>query len=114
MELRIGWSGYFIKSCMHLQQALRQQSSLLHFCLQKALEMMYIVPKKANDMMNVGMLECYTVSCVISRFVIIVKYFTLRTVWCPNATYLHLLQGKIQALGQLIMQVIFDTFPIPY
>jgi len=29
--------------------------------LQKALDMMYIVPKKANDMMNVGMLECYTV-----------------------------------------------------
>ena len=23
---------------------------------------MYIVPKKANDMMNVGMLECYTVT----------------------------------------------------
>ena len=22
---------------------------------------MYIVPKKANDMMNVGMLECFTV-----------------------------------------------------
>lgn len=75
--------------------------------------MMYIVPKKANDMMNVGMLECYTVSCVISRVVIIVKSFTLPTV-CPNATYLHLLQGKIQALGQLIMQVIFATFPIPY
>ena len=30
--------------------------------LQKALDMMYIVPKKANDMMNVGMLECYTVA----------------------------------------------------
>lgn len=23
---------------------------------------MYVVPKKANDMMNVGMLECYTVT----------------------------------------------------
>ena len=32
--------------------------------------MMYIVPKKANDMMNVGMLECFTV-----REIVILLYF---------------------------------------
>lgn len=30
------------------------------FSLQKALHLMNVVPKKANDMMNVGMLEGYT------------------------------------------------------
>lgn len=34
---------------------------MCYLCLQKALDMMYVVPKKANDMMNVGMLEGYTV-----------------------------------------------------
>ena len=33
---------------------------------------MYIVPKKANDMMNVGMLECFTV-----RELVILLYFAL-------------------------------------
>ena len=36
-------------------------SDVDYLCLQKALDMMYVVPKKANDMMNVGMLEGYTV-----------------------------------------------------
>ena len=29
---------------------------------------MYIVPKKANDMMNVGMLECFTVTELVILF----------------------------------------------
>ena len=29
---------------------------------------MYIVPKKANDMMNVGMLECFTVRELVILF----------------------------------------------
>lgn len=42
---------------------------IFHFLrLQKALEMMYIVPKKANDMMNVGMLECFTVRELVILF----------------------------------------------
>ncbi|CAH3018961.1 unnamed protein product [Porites evermanni] len=78
---RLGIEDYLIKP---VQRIMKYQLLLKDFVkytakagldtteLKKALEMMYIVPKKANDMMNVGMLECFT--------------------------------GKIQALGQLIMQ----------
>ena len=40
---------------------IRDQSWIVSVALQKALELMHIVPKKANDMMNVGMLEGCTV-----------------------------------------------------
>ncbi|XP_068751668.1 kalirin-like isoform X6 [Montipora capricornis] len=78
---RLGIEDYLIKP---VQRIMKYQLLLKDFVkytakagldtteLKKALDMMHIVPKKANDMMNVGMLECYT--------------------------------GKIQALGQLIMQ----------
>ncbi|XP_015772147.1 PREDICTED: rho guanine nucleotide exchange factor 25-like, partial [Acropora digitifera] len=83
---RLGIEDYLIKP---VQRIMKYQLLLKDFVkytakagldtteLRKALDMMYIVPKKANDMMNVGMLECYT--------------------------------GKIQALGQLIMQ---DTLTV--
>ena len=36
-------------------------------CLQNALDVMRVIPKKANDMMNVGMLEGYNVRVVLDH-----------------------------------------------
>ena len=70
---------------------------------------MYIVPKKANDMMNVGMLECYTVKelCNFLCYNGNLIHRRHRTVLFKLEVYFIFSQGKIQALGQLIMQVIF-------
>ena len=55
----------------------RRQFASFVSSLQKALEMMYIVPKKANDMMNVGMLECYTVKKGFKAFLLFLVLLTL-------------------------------------
>ncbi|XP_020600716.1 triple functional domain protein-like isoform X7 [Orbicella faveolata] len=66
---RLGIEDYLIKP---VQRIMKYQLLLKDFVkytakagldtteLKKALDMMYVVPKKANDMMNVGMLEGYT------------------------------------------------------
>lgn len=40
---------------------------ILSSCLQNALDLMRVIPKKANDMMNVGMLEGYCVRITLDH-----------------------------------------------
>lgn len=76
---------------------------------------MYVVPKKANDMMNVGMLECYTVRelfhFLYAFFMKNVGSLKHSTTFCSDTIFFLdvFSQGKIQALGTLIMQVNFRT-----
>ena len=117
-ELKVGPSPSLITAVMSPYSwvlLLRGSNVFIYYlCTQKALDMMYVVPKKANDMMNVGMLEGYTVKkrtldCLFLQLVaifinfisfqIILRYFVL------ICLTFSLLQGKIAAQGQLIMQV---------
>ena len=64
-------------------------------CLQNALDVMRVIPKKANDMMNVGMLEGYNVRvfldhCMKHNF----KIFTLLLFMWAQLNFLsHLTPG---------------------
>ena len=73
----------------------------LNLCsfVQKALELMHVVPKKANNMMNVGMLEGYTVSCCFTQ-----ENFEPYSQFLNNSIFISS-QGKITAQGNLVLQV---------
>lgn len=82
------------------------------FCEQKAVEVMCFVPKRCNDMMNVGRLQGFEVTWRIS--------FTLSTNRASRSAQANRnsgvlcsfglgFQGKITALGKLLQQ---DTFTV--
>ena len=64
-------------------------------CLQNALDVMRVIPKKANDMMNVGMLEGYNVRVVLDHCVKLnFKMFTLLLfMWARLNVLSHLTPG---------------------